>query len=57
MQTKKSLYHKKVVTFLILDAYTKKKFLKNFFKKCNIFNTITYIIIMNGKENVPKYIS
>ena len=57
MQNKKSLYHKKVVTFLILDAYTKKKFLKNFFKKCNTFNTITYIIIKNGEENVQKYIS
>ena len=57
MQNKKFLYHKKVVTFLILDAYTKKKFLKNFFKKCNTFNTITYNIIKNGKENVPKYIS
>ena len=35
----------------------KKTFKKNFLKSCNTFNTITYIIIMNGKENVPKYIS
>ena len=35
----------------------KKDVQKKFFLSCNIFKVITYIIIMNGKENVPKYIS